>query len=308
MRPGGVPRFVRRRKLRAVKNLCYVIGLKGVMADETEHRLAGKRVAVTGGAGFLGSHVVAELRRAGCGEIFVPRSREYDLRRADGVARMYDDARPEIVIHLAAVVGGIGANRENPGRFFYDNLTMGVELMEQARVRGVSKFVAVGTVCAYPKFTPVPFKEDDLWYGYPEETNAPYGLAKKMLLVQAQAYREQYGMNTIMLFPVNMYGPGDNFDLRTSHVIPAMIRKFREARDAGNTEVTLWGESWPPELDDSVGLVQHRLSTAAQIFKARALAAALKICAPESSIGHTETFRSGLLASLSAAADLVPAG
>src|SRR5271155_283045 len=214
------------------------------MAD-TENRLAGKRVAVTGGAGFLGSHVVAELRRAGCAEVFVPRSREYDLRRADGVARMYDDARPEIVIHLAAVVGGIGANRENPGRFFYDNLTMGVELMEQARVRGVSKFVAVGTVCAYPKFTPVPFKEDDLWYGYPEETNAPYGLAKKMLLVQSQAYREQYGFNSIYLMPVNLYGPGDNFSWESSHVIPALIRKCVEAKRANAPYVEIWGDGSP---------------------------------------------------------------
>src|SRR5271154_4921140 len=214
------------------------------MAD-TENRLAGKRVAVTGGAGFLGGHVVAELRRAGCAEVFVPRSRDYDLRRVDAVARMYADARPEIVIHLAAVVGGIGANRENPGRFFYDNLTMGVELMEKARLRGVSKFVAVGTVCAYPKFTPVPFKEDDLWNGYPEETNAPYGLAKKMLLVQSQAYREQFGMNAVNLLVVNLYGPGDNFDLSSSHVIPAMIRRFVEARDSGAPDVVLWGDGSP---------------------------------------------------------------
>src|SRR6204780_1337995 len=215
------------------------------MAEKIQNRLAGKRVAVTGGAGFLGNHVVAELRRAECTEIFVPRSSDYDLRRADAVAQMYADARPEIVIHLAAVVGGIGANRENPGRFFYDNLTMGVELMEQARVRGVSKFVAVGTVCAYPKFTPVPFKEDDLWNGYPEETNAPYGLAKKMMLVQSQAYREQYGMNSVVLFPVNLYGPRDNFDLGSSHVIPAMVRKFGGARERGEAEVSLWGDGTP---------------------------------------------------------------
>src|ERR1700691_4440878 len=241
MRPGGVPRFVRRRKLRAVQNLCYVIGLKGVMADETEHRLAGKRVAVTGGAGFLGNHVVAELRRAECTEIFVPRSSDYDLRRADAVAQMYADARPEIVIHLAAVVGGIGANRENPGRFFYDNLTMGVELMEQARLTGRSKFVAVGTVCAYPKFTPVPFKEDDLWSGYPEETNAPYGLAKKMLLVQAQAYRQQYGFNSVYLLPVNLYGPRDSFDPARSHVIPALIKKCAEAVENRASTIEVWG-------------------------------------------------------------------
>src|SRR5271154_4208920 len=210
------------------------------MAD-TENRLAGKRVAVTGGAGFLGGHVVAELRRAGCAEVFVPRSRDYDLRRADAVARMYADARPEVVIHLAATVGGIGANRENPGRFFYENLVMGVELMEQARRSGVDKFVAVGTVCAYPKFTPVPFREDDLWIGYPEETNAPYGLAKKMLLVQAQAYRQQYGFNAITLLPVNLYGPRDNFDLASSHVIPALVRKAIEARDAGRSFIEAWG-------------------------------------------------------------------
>ena len=205
------------------------------------NRLAGKRVAVTGGAGFLGSHVAEQLRAAGCAEVFVPRSRDYDLRRADGVARMYADARPEIVIHLAAVVGGIGANRENPGRFFYDNLTMGVELMEQARLAEVEKFVAVGTVCAYPKFTPVPFNEDDLWNGYPEETNAPYGLAKKMLLVQAQAYRDQYGFNAIYLLPVNLYGPHDSFDPAKSHVIPALIKKCMDAVAARAPRIEVWG-------------------------------------------------------------------
>jgi GDP-L-fucose synthase len=212
-----------------------------MMAEKTENRLAGKRLAVTGGAGFLGSYVVAELRRAGCAEVFVPRSRDYDLRRADAVAQMYADARPEIVIHLAAVVGGIGANRKSPGRFFYDNLTMGVELMEQARLQGVSKFVAVGTVCAYPKFTPVPFKEDDLWNGYPEETNAPYGLAKKMLLVQAQAYREQYGFNAIYLLPVNLYGPRDSFDPSKSHVIPALIKKCLDAVATRAPRIEVWG-------------------------------------------------------------------
>jgi GDP-L-fucose synthase len=211
------------------------------MAEKAGNRLAGKRVAVTGGAGFLGSHVVAELRGVGCREVFVPRSRDYDLRRAEAVARMYADARPEIVIHLAAVVGGIGANRENPGRFFYDNLTMGVELMEQARLAEVEKFVAVGTVCAYPKFTPVPFNENDLWNGYPEETNAPYGLAKKMLLVQAQAYREQYGFNAIYLLPVNLYGPRDSFDPSKSHVIPALIKKCMDAVAARASRIEVWG-------------------------------------------------------------------
>ena len=208
---------------------------------ETGFSLADKAVTVTGGAGFLGSHVVAQLRKAGCKRIFVPRSEVYDLRRPDAVNRMYDDARPDIVIHLAAVVGGIGANRENPGRFFYDNLTMGVELMEQARLRGVAKFVAVGTVCAYPKFTPVPFREDDLWNGYPEETNAPYGLAKKMLLVQAQAYRDQYGFNAIYLLPVNLYGPRDSFDPAKSHVIPALIKKCMDAVAAHARRIEVWG-------------------------------------------------------------------
>src|SRR5208282_4121599 len=210
-----------------------------------EMDLNNKRIVITGGAGFLGRHVVEELHRISCDNLFIPRSHDYDLRKLEQVWRMYDDAKPHIVIHLAAVVGGIGANRESPGRFFYENLVMGVELMEQARLRGVEKFVAVGTVCAYPKFTPVPFKEDDLWNGYPEETNAPYGLAKKMLLVQAQAYREQYGLNAIYLLPVNLYGPGDNFDLTSGHVIPSMIRRFLEARDTGMREVVLWGDGSP---------------------------------------------------------------
>ena len=206
---------------------------------------SGLRVVVTGGAGFLGSHLVECLRPQGCAEIVVPRSRDYDLVKAQAVQRLFRDARPDIVIHLAARVGGIEANRRNPGRFFYENLMMGAQLMEEARLAGVRKFVAIGTICAYPKFTPVPFKEDDLWNGYPEETNAPYGMAKKMLLVQAQAYREQFGFPAITLLPVNLYGPRDNFDLETSHVIPAMIRKFVEARRAGQSEVVLWGSGKP---------------------------------------------------------------
>jgi GDP-L-fucose synthase len=202
--------------------------------------LGRKRVLVTGGAGFLGQHVVQALGRRGTGAE-VPRSAQYDLTNEAAVERLLDDTRPQVVIHLAAVVGGIGANQANPGRFFYDNLLMGALLMEHARRRAVEKFVAVGTVCAYPKFAPVPFKEESLWDGYPEETNAPYGLAKKMLLVQAQAYRQQYGFNAIYLLPVNLYGPGDNFDPTSSHVIPALIRKCLEARDAGAPEVTVWG-------------------------------------------------------------------
>src|SRR5881296_4528553 len=202
---------------------------------------SGLRVVVTGGAGFLGSHLVECLRPQGCAEIVVPRSRDYDLVKAEAVQRLFRDARPDIVIHLAARVGGIEANRRNPGRFFYENLMMGAQLMEEARLAGVRKFVAIGTICAYPKFTPIPFKEDDLWNGYPEETNAPYGMAKKMLLVQAEAYREQYGFPAITLLPVNLYGPRDNFDLETSHVIPAMIRKFVEARRAGLDHVEVWG-------------------------------------------------------------------
>ncbi len=203
--------------------------------------LTEKRITVTGGAGFLGSRVVEKLRAAGAGEVFVPRSRDYDLTDMAAVRRLYSDAKPQVVIHLAAVVGGIGANRANPGKFFYDNLLMGAQLMEEARKSGVEKFVATGTICAYPKFTPVPFKEDDLWNGYPEETNAPYGLAKKMLLVQAQAYRAQYGFNAIFLLPVNLYGPGDNFDPGSSHVIPALIKRFLAAAQAGENEVTVWG-------------------------------------------------------------------
>jgi GDP-L-fucose synthase len=204
-----------------------------------------KRLVVTGGAGFLGSFVVQKLRQRGCEHIVAPRSNEYDLRGRDDIIRLYTEARPEIVIHLAAVVGGIGANRANPGRFFYDNAIMGIQMMEYARQFDVEKFVAVGTVCAYPKFAPVPFKEDELWNGYPEETNASYGLAKKMMLVQAQAYRTQYGFNTIYLLPVNLYGPGDNFDLDTSHVIPALIRKCVEAKENKDDQIVLWGDGSP---------------------------------------------------------------
>ncbi len=204
-----------------------------------------KRLLVTGGAGFLGSHVVEKLRERGCSEIFVPRSKQYDLREREAIVRLYNDAKPELVIHLAAVVGGIGANRANPGKFFYDNAIMGIQLMEYARQFAIEKFVQVGTVCAYPKFAPIPFKEDALWNGYPEETNAPYGLAKKMMLVQAQAYRSQYGFNAIYLVPVNLYGPGDNFDLETSHVIPALIRKCVEAKENDDGQIILWGDGSP---------------------------------------------------------------
>lgn len=200
-----------------------------------------EKVLVTGGAGFLGSYVVDKLRRRGCEQIFVPRRAEYDLVSGDAIRRLYDDTQPDLVIHLAAVVGGIGANRKNPGKYFYENLMMGVQLIEEARLRSIKKFVATGTICAYPKFTPVPFKEDDLWNGYPEETNAPYGIAKKAMLVQSQAYREQYGFNSIFLLPVNLYGPRDNFDLESSHVIPALIRKCVEAVRQGAEEVKCWG-------------------------------------------------------------------
>ncbi len=205
---------------------------------------ADKRVCVTGGGGFLGSFVLEELERQGAVDVFVPRQPEFDLVRHEDVVRLYEIARPDVVIHLAAVVGGIGANMANPGRYFYDNAMMGIQLIEQARLAGVSKFVALGTICAYPKFAPIPFREEDLWNGYPEETNAPYGLAKKMMLVQCQAYRQQYGFDGIFLLPVNLYGPRDNFDLESSHVIPAMIRKMIAARDAG-VDVTLWGDGSP---------------------------------------------------------------
>lgn len=200
-----------------------------------------KRVTVTGGAGFLGRFVTEKLKAFDGVEVFVPRSRQYNLIEKPDIIRLLEDSRPDLVIHLAAVVGGIGHNKKNPGKFFYDNLMMGVQLIEQARLHGVQKFLATGTVCAYPKFTPVPFQEDDLWNGYPEETNAPYGLAKKMMLVQSQAYREQYGFNSIFILPANLYGPGDNFDLESSHVIPALIRKCVEARRSGAGFIEAWG-------------------------------------------------------------------
>jgi len=200
-----------------------------------------RRVVVSGGGGFLGSFVVERLRALGCGEVVVVRSREYDLREKSEALRLFQESRPDIFIHLAAVVGGIGANQRNPGVFFYENMAMGLHVIEAARLHGVEKFVCIGSVCSYPKFTPVPFREENFWNGYPEETNAPYGLAKKMLLVQLQAYREQYGLNGIYLTPVNLYGPRDNVDLQTSHVIPALIRKCWDAKRARATEIVAWG-------------------------------------------------------------------
>jgi GDP-L-fucose synthase len=200
-----------------------------------------QRVVVTGGAGFLGSFVVEGLRARGCTSVVVPRSKEYDLREREAIGRLFKDANPTLVIHLAAVVGGIGANREHPGKFFYENAIMGIELIEQARQFRLPKLVVAGTICAYPKFTPVPFKEEDLWNGYPEETNAPYGVAKKALLVQCQSYRQEYGLNGIYLLPVNLYGPRDNFDPRSSHVIPALIKKCVEARQRGDGFIECWG-------------------------------------------------------------------
>jgi GDP-L-fucose synthase len=211
----------------------------------TKNFWTSRRVCVTGGAGFLGSFVTEKLRQMGAKEIFVPHLEQYDLVKLDDIHRMLDDAQPDLIIHLAALAGGIGANRARPADFFYINLMMGVQLMHAAWERGVEKFVAIGTICAYPKFTPLPFKEENLWDGYPEETNAPYGLAKKMLLVQAQAYREQYGFNAIYLLPVNLYGPRDNFDLQTSHVIPALIRKCLEAKERRDRQVVLWGDGSP---------------------------------------------------------------
>ncbi|MDP9740809.1 UNVERIFIED_ORG: GDP-L-fucose synthase [Bacillus sp. B2I3] len=200
-----------------------------------------KRIVVTGGSGFLGQHVVNNLKKRGCKDIFIPRSKDFDLRNEIDIKNMLENFYPDIIIHLAAVVGGIGANKKNPGKFFYDNLIMGTQLIEQSRLYKVEKFVAIGTICSYPKFAQVPFKESDIWDGYPEETNAPYGLAKKMMLVQSEAYREQYGFNSIFLLPVNLYGPADNFDLETSHVIPAIIRKCIDAIKNGDKSITLWG-------------------------------------------------------------------
>ena len=204
-----------------------------------------KKIMVTGGAGFLGSEVVKKLAQRGCREVFVPRSKEYDLRQLDAVRRAIQDGAPDVIIHLAARVGGIGANRMHPAEYFYENLMMGVQLLHEAWRAGVRKFVAIGTVCAYPKFTPVPFHEDHLWDGYPEETNAPYGMAKKMLLVQSQAYRQQYGYNSIFLLPVNLYGPGDNFDPESSHVIPALIKKCVDAIERGDETIEAWGDGSP---------------------------------------------------------------
>ena len=204
-----------------------------------------KRVCVTGGAGFLGSFVTARLHERGAKEVFIPTIEKYDLVQLDSIRQMLDDSNPDIIIHLAAQVGGIGANREHPAEFFYSNLMMGVQLIHEAWLRGVEKFVALGTICAYPKFTPIPFKEENLWDGYPEETNAPYGLAKKMLLVQSQAYRQQYGFNSIFIMPVNLYGPRDNFKPESSHVIPALIKKCVEAIESGADSIEVWGDGTP---------------------------------------------------------------
>jgi GDP-L-fucose synthase len=204
-------------------------------------QLNGKKIMVTGGSGFLGSHVVEKLKECGYKDLIIPRSSQYDLRNPSTCFSLVRSTKPDLILHLAASVGGIEANRKNPGSFFYDNLSMGLHLIEAARLANVEKFVAIGTICSYPKFAPIPFKEEDLWEGYPEETNAPYGLAKKMLLVQSQAYRKQYGFNSIFLLPVNLYGPRDNFDLESSHVIPALIRKCVEAREQGKDHITVWG-------------------------------------------------------------------
>ncbi len=225
-----------------------------------------KRICVTGGAGFLGSFVLAALKQRGAKEVFVPRIEEYDLVNLQNIQRMLDKSQPDVIIHLAALAGGIGANRARPADFFYINLMMGVQLLHEAWKRGVSKFVALGTVCAYPKYTPVPFTEGNLWDGYPEETNAPYGLAKKMLLVQSQAYRQQYGFNSIYLLPVNLYGPRDNFNLETSHVIPALIRKCIEAQAHGDREVVLWGDGSPTREFLFVGDAAEAILTATEFY------------------------------------------
>lgn len=202
---------------------------------------SGRRITVTGGKGFLGSHLLEKIKERGCKDIMIADLPEYDLRNKEDILKMYDEQKPDIVIHLAAVVGGIGANRENPGKFFYDNAIMGIQLIEYARQKRLEKFVCLGTICAYPKITPVPFKEEDLWKGYPEETNAPYGLAKKILLVQLQSYRQQYDFNGIYILPVNLYGPGDNFEVKSSHVIPALIKKCVDAKKEGKNHITVWG-------------------------------------------------------------------
>jgi GDP-L-fucose synthase len=226
-----------------------------------------KKVVVTGGNGFLGSFLVDRLRGERCRGIFVPDIREYNFVQLDAVKRLYQDAKPDIVIHLAAKVGGIGANREKPGEFFYDNLMMGAQLMEIGRQVGLKKFVALGTICCYPKYSPVPFNEDDLWNGYPEETNAPYGLAKKMLLVQSQAYRQQYGFNSIFLMPVNLYGPRDNFDPESSHVIPALIKKIYDAKAAGQKEIVVWGTGKATREFLYVGDAAHAIALAAEKYE-----------------------------------------
>jgi GDP-L-fucose synthase len=228
-----------------------------------------KRICVTGGSGFLGSFLLEGLAQRGAKDIFVPKIEEYNLVNQVDIQRMLDVSQPEIIIHLAALAGGIGANRARPADFFYINLMMGVQLMHEAWKRGVSKFVAIGTVCAYPKFTPVPFKEENLWDGYPEETNAPYGLAKKMQLVQAQAYRQQYGFNAIYLLPVNLYGPKDNFNLETSHVIPALVRKCIEAQERGDKEVLLWGDGSPTREFLYVGDAADGILSAAEFYNGR---------------------------------------
>jgi GDP-L-fucose synthase len=225
-----------------------------------------KHICVTGGAGFLGSFILEGLKKRGATNIFVPTIEEYDLVNPQDIQRMLDASQPDIIIHLAALAGGIGANRARPADFFYINLMMGVQLMHEAWKRGISKFVAIGTVCAYPKFTPVPFKEKNLWEGYPEETNAPYGLAKKMLLVQAQAYRQQYGFNAIYLLPVNLYGPRDNFNLETSHVIPALIRKCLEAQEKGDKEIILWGDGTPTREFVYAGDATDGILTATEFY------------------------------------------